>query len=315
VFLKLAKNAVQRQLAVTAKRKGDLMELPAHFQTFLSNIEPTNDQKAEISTAHATLRSRLQEGDYAAYFQGSFLSGSYGRSTAIRLTKTVDVIIAANYSKSFWEPHLALSQLKRHLAKHYQTATIQNGSIRIPLNLVELNITPAITEERKFLKIPDREGHHWVPSNAHRHIQLTAAIEESKNGLYKPLVKALKCWRDHTMADSWKPNSFLLECLIYEYAANSAFVSLPKAVEGFLWYTHNKYKLFSQSRESAPFIREIGAPDANVAKNWAYPNFCSFMDETHRSWILSHQAVDAPSKLVSVDRWRQLFGDAFPTDA
>jgi len=36
------------------------MELPAHFQVFLLNIDLSNDQKAEMSTAYATLRSKLQ---------------------------------------------------------------------------------------------------------------------------------------------------------------------------------------------------------------------------------------------------------------
>jgi len=51
-----------------------------------------------------------------------------------------------------------------------------------------------------------------------------------------------------------------------------------------------------------------------MAKSWAYTDFCNFMDEVYKSWILSHQAVEAQSKLTSVDRWRQLFGDAFPAD-
>ncbi len=290
------------------------MELPTHFQAFLANIEPTNDQKNQVSAEHAALRLRLREGDYATHFQGSFLSGSYGRGTAIRSTKTADIIVVANYSRGFWEPHLALFQLKRHLAKCYTAVTVQKGSIRVSLSVVELNITPAITEERGSLKIPDGTGHNWVASNAHRHIQLSAEMDASKNGLYKPLVKALKWWRDCKMADAWKPSSFLLECLIYDYAANAALTSVPKAIEGFLWYTYNKYKLFRESRDSAPFVREIGAPEINVAKNWAYRDFCCFMDEVYQSWILSHQAVEAPSKIVSVDRWRQLVGDVFPVD-
>jgi hypothetical protein len=292
-----------------------MMELPAHFQNFLSNIEPTNEQKAEATTGLTTIRSRLkEETDYAAYFQGSFLSGSYGRETATRTTKTVDIIVVANYNRTFWEPHLSLSQLKRILSKYHKTATIQNSSVHIPLNFVELDITPAITEGG-FLKIPDRTAHNWVPSNAHRHIQLSSAMDAFKKGLYKPLVKSLKCWRDHKMADAWKPTSFLLECLVYDYAANSAFNSVPKGVEGFLWYTQSKYKLFRESHESSPFIREIGAPDANVAKNWTYRDFCNFMDEVYRSWILSHQAMEAQSKLMSTDRWRQLLGAVFPADA
>jgi hypothetical protein len=289
------------------------MELPAHFQNFLANIEPTNEQKAELSTAHATLRSRLRE-EYAEYFKGSFLSGSYCRDTAIRTTKTVDIIVVTNYDRCLWEPHLLLSQLKRTLLKLYKTATIQNGSIHIPLSWVDLNIVPAIIEER-ILKIPERAAHHWILSNAHRHIQISAEMDASKKGLYKPLVKALKCWRDHKMANSWKPKSFLLECLAYDYAASSAVNSVPKAVEGFLWYIHNKYRLFRESHESSPFIREIGAPDVNVAKSWAYLDFCNFMDAVFPSWILSHQALDAQSKLMYVDRWHQMFGDVFPADS
>jgi hypothetical protein len=288
------------------------MDLPAPFQTFLTNIEPTADQKAEVTTEHVVLRSRLRE-DFAEYFKGSFLSGSYGRETAIRSTKTADIVVVANYDRRFWEPHLSLSQLKRILSKRYQTATVQNGSIRIPIDLVELDIVPAIIEER-VLKIPDRPAHNWVSSNVYRHIQLSTAMDTSKKGLYKPLVKALKCWRDHKMAEAWKPHSFLFECLVYDYVANSAFDSVPKAVEGFLWYTYDKYKPFRESHDCAPFVREIGATETNAAKNWAYRDFCNFMDEVQRSWILSHQAVEAPSKIVTVDRWRQLFGDAFPAD-
>jgi hypothetical protein len=292
------------------------MELPAHFQAFLQNIEPTNDQKAQVSTALTTIRSKLKEdADYAAYFEGSFLSGSYGRETAIRSTKTVDIVVVANYNQAFWESHLALFQLKRILSRNFKAVAVQNGSIRIPLSLVDLDIIPAITEERKVLKIPDGVGHNWVPSNAHRHLQLSAAMDTSKKGLYRPLIKALKCWRDHKMAPSWKPKSFLLECLAYDYASNSELDSVPKALEGFLWYVHNKYKRYKENHESAPFIREIGAADVNVAKNWDYRDFCRFVDEVYLSWILSHQAVEAQSKLMSVDKWRQLLGDVFPADA
>ncbi len=289
------------------------MELPTHFQTFLANIEPTTNQKRETSNANAVLRQRLREDDCMANFQGSFLAGSFGRDTATRSTKTADIIIVANYNKSFWEPHLALSHLKRILAKDYKTITVQAGFLQIPLSSIDLNIVPAITEER-LLKIPDRAAHKWVPSNSHRHIQLSAAMDTSKKGLYRPLIKALKCWRDYKLAKDWKPKSFLLECLIYDYAEHSTFNSVPKAIEGFLWYNNSKYKTFQETHECAPFVREIGAPETNIAKDWPFRDFSSFIDEVHRSWILSHQAVEAQSKIVSVDRWHQLFGDAFPKD-
>jgi len=179
--------------------------------------------------------------------------------------------------------------------------------------LLDLNIVPAIIEEGS-LKIPDKDGHDWISSNVPRHIQLSAEMNESKNRLYNPLVKSLKYWCTHKMDEAWRPDSFLLECLIYDYATNAAFDSVPAAIEGFLWFTHNKYKSFKELQKSSPIIREIGAKDKNVAKDWAYANFCNFRDEVYKSWILSHQAIGAQSKLMSVDRWRQLFGDVFPVD-
>lgn len=289
------------------------MNLPVHFQRFLSDIEPTPNQKAEAAAGYLNLRSRLQEEDYAAYFDHSFVCGSYGRDVALQTTKTIDVVVVANYTASLWEPHLALSHLKRILSKNRQTVTVQNSSIHIPLDTLELKIVPAIRTEDGFLKIPDKTLHNWVRSNARRHNQVSAAMDASKKGLYKPLVRALKYWRDYKMAEAWSTKSFLFECLIYDYAANSDFDSVAQGVEGFLWYTHSKYSPFRESHDCSPFIREIGATDVNVAKNWAYPEFCSFMDEVYKSWILSRQALDAQSKIMSVDRWRQLFGDAFPS--
>ncbi|MGA3059577.1 MAG: hypothetical protein ABSD92_04315 [Candidatus Bathyarchaeia archaeon] len=188
------------------------MELLSYFNQFLSNIEPTANQKAEASTGHTTLRSRLEnDGDFKMAFKDSFLSGSYGRDTAVRPIKDVDIIIVTNYSERL-EPNVALSYLKHILSKYYQNVTIQHRSIHVVLSYVEMDIVPAITANDDFLKIPDRAVLNWVLSNPRRHLQLTARMNSAKNGLYVPLVKALKCWRDNRMNGSWKPKSFLFEC-------------------------------------------------------------------------------------------------------
>jgi hypothetical protein len=154
----------------------------------------------------------------------------------------------ANYNRIFWEPHLSLFQLKRVLSKSFKTVIIQNNSIRIPLNLLDLSIIPAIIEEGS-LKIPDRDAHNWVPSNVHRHIQLTTAMNESKKYLYKPLVKSLKCWRDQRLTEAWRPKFFLLECLVYDYAANSTLDSIPKAIKN-----HKRLHLLSEKSAQKKII-------------------------------------------------------------
>ena len=291
------------------------MDLPTHFQKFLSNIEPTTNQKAEASTGHATLRTRLEKDDeYKTFFQDSFLSGSYGRNTAIRPIKDVDIIIVAGYPEILWNPSLALAHLRRILTKYYQNVTTQNRSVHVSLSYVEMDIVPAIKANGDFLKIPDRAAQNWVLSNPRRHIELNAAINKSRNGMYVPLVKSLKCWRDNRMNDLWKPKSFLLECLVYDYATGSPIDSIPKAIEGFLWYIHNKYKAHRESHQSSPIIRDIGGTGNDVAKKWTYQEFCNFMDEAYRSWSLSYNALQSQNETGSIEKWRQLLGDAFPAE-
>jgi hypothetical protein len=95
----------------------------------LSNIEPTYNQKNEASTGHTTLRSRLQSDEkYKDYFLDSFLSGSYGRDTAIRPIKDVDIIIIADYSEILWEPKTSLYHIKGILSKYYENVTVQSRS-------------------------------------------------------------------------------------------------------------------------------------------------------------------------------------------
>jgi len=291
------------------------MELPSHFQKFLSNVEPTNNQKAEASTGHAALRSRLEKDDeYKTYFQDSFLSGSYGRDTAVRPIRDVDIIIVGDYPEICWKPELALFHLRRILSKYYDNLTTQNRSIHVALSYVEMDIVPAIKAKDDFLKIPDRALQNWVISNPRKHIELSTAINTSRNGWYKPLVKALKCWQDNRMDDSWKPKSFLLECLVYDYATNSPIDSIPKAMEGFFWFIHNKYKAHREANRFSPVIFDIGGTGNDVAKKWTYQAFSNFMDEVYHSWSLSYQALASQNEAESIDKWRQLLGDAFPVD-
>ena len=291
------------------------MELPSHFEKFLSNIEPTYNQKNEASTGHTTLRLRLEKDEkYKDYFQDSFLSGSYGRDTAIRPIKDVDIIIIAAYSETLWRPELTLYHLKGILSNYYQNVTLQSRSVRVALSYVDMDIVPAIKANDSFLKIPDRKAQNWVISNPRKHLELSTAMNAAKNGLYKPLVKALKWWRDNRMNDAWKPKSFVLECMVYDHASNLAITSIPKSLNEFFSFTHKKYATYRQFNVS-PTITDPAGTGINVAKNWANQEFCNFYDEVWKSWNLCYEALNSQDKMDSITKWRQLLGDAFPVNA
>ena len=61
------------------------MELKTDFETFLSEIRPTQNQREALQIGHKTLRDRLNEDEgLKKAFVSDFLQGSYRRATAVR---------------------------------------------------------------------------------------------------------------------------------------------------------------------------------------------------------------------------------------
>jgi len=292
------------------------MELITHFEKFLSNIEPTTNQKSDASTGHNVLRSRLEKDDgYKNYFLDSFVSGSYGRDTAIRPINDVDIIVITKHSQSS-SPDTVLYILEKALGNYYprDKITRQGRSIRVSLSYVIMDVVPAITTNGYdgLLRIPDREVKEWKASHPRKHLQLAIEMNSKQNNLYKPLVKALKQWRDNVMGDPWKPKSFLLECLVYDYATNSNISSIPRAIKDFFWYTKTKYDAHRKANSYSPIIRDPAGTGIDVASKWTYSDFCRFMDELNNSWYLAYQALESTDYNDSLEKWRKLLGEVFP---
>lgn len=116
------------------------------------------------------------------------------------------------------------------------------------------------------------------------------------------------------MGVTWKPKSFLLECLIYDYATSHKIDSIPKAIEDCIWYFKSKFKA-NWDAKTAPFIADIGGTGNNVAKQWTSDEFTKFMAEVDASWTLAYRGLTKDDKTESINYWRELFGSHFPQSA
>ena len=122
------------------------MELKTDFESFLSEIRPTQNQRDDLRTGHKTLRARLNadEGLKGA-FVSDFLQGSYRRATAIRpkndRRSDVDIIVVTRLSEDEYTPAKAMDEFAPFLDKHYKGKWRPQGrSIGIELSYVELDL-------------------------------------------------------------------------------------------------------------------------------------------------------------------------------
>jgi predicted nucleotidyltransferase len=126
------------------------MSLPlvSHFNDFLKNIRLTENQVSELKSAHETLRSRLEDDEeLKSIIVGTFLQGSYKRSTAVRPQNgnrsDVDIIIVTNLDKESVTPDEALDKFKSFLERYYKGKYRKQGrSWGIEMSHVDLDVVP-----------------------------------------------------------------------------------------------------------------------------------------------------------------------------
>ncbi len=288
------------------------MELLSDFKAFLSSIEPGSADVTAAKAAHEKVRDELRtDSESKEAHKETFLSGSYARSTAIKDINDVDVICLLDIDTVTTAPELVLSWLQGILSKYYKETRPQGRSVGAKAaNDVWLDIVPGVpigTDDGP-VKIPDREAQSWVAS--HPKGQIAAAISQNKatDGLYVPVVKITKAWRDRLSPESARPKSYILETLVHKMIGHpttyaGAVVSVLEGIE-------EKYGAFRGSN-TVPFISDPGYASVNVAKRWTSSEFDAFMWQVKVAATVARKAFDSTDEKQSRALWQQLLGPAF----
>jgi hypothetical protein len=152
----------------------------------------------------------------------SILSGSYGRSTAIRPLHDIDLFliftaVASGHGKAV-SPEEFLKRVKQALEQEFpgKQARLQNRSVNIEFNGtgIGFDVVPALEDPQRpgIYWIPDLRKGEWIQSNPRKHIEACDAANARATQRLKPLIKALKRWNQL----QGKPvPSFLLEVMAY----------------------------------------------------------------------------------------------------
>jgi hypothetical protein len=140
------------------------LELKTDFETFLTEIRPTQAQRNNLRDGHILLRSRLKafEG-LKGIIVSDFLQGSYRRSTAVRpkgdRRSDVDIIIVTTLSEEQYGPAEAMDLFVPFLEEHYEGKWKEQGrSFGIELSLVELDLVVTSAPSEAETRILESEA-------------------------------------------------------------------------------------------------------------------------------------------------------------
>lgn len=239
----------------------EVMILKSDFETFLSEIRPTENQQKDLQTGHQTLRDRLNSDETLKSIRISdFLQGSYRRSTAIRPNagkrSDVDIIVVTKLHEDEFTPGAAMDVFKPFLEKYYKGKWRPQGrSFGIELSYVELDLVitscPSLSELGVFkteavmsddsieLARDWRLNESWV-ALAERFYRADAGIKLAKS-MQEPEWKTEPLRIPDREADLWEP-THPLEQIRWTRDMNSRcnghFVNVVKAIK---WWRLEKF--------------------------------------------------------------------------
>lgn len=279
------------------------------FDQFLRGLELTAAQGAEATRQQTVVRTKL--GTHLGGVTSAFLSGSYGRSTAIRPLNDIDLFVildeATHGALRKSKPEACLELVQRALVEAYRGKTlprIQGRSVNIEFTGtgIAFDVVPAFAVASGGYIIPDRELKNWIQTNPKQHEAAGIAANERAGNKLNLLIKAAKHWNNRND----KPlRSFHLEVMSY-----SAFSQAPTT------YAEGLAKLFTHLASAVM----VACPVPSSAG----PNIDAGMTTADRTGIQSklRKAAEAADRALVFERsqqiekanaeWRGLMGAEYP---
>ena len=214
-----------------------MMTISQAFDQLRNNLELTGAERGNISRQQNVVRNNLVEHLAIARH---FISGSYGRKTAIRPLNDIDLFIVLDEQKHSnirsGPARACLELVQSALCDAYRgkSVRIQSRSVNIEFSgsKIGYDIVPAFaTAGGKYL-IPDSDRGSWIHTNPQSHKQAGIEANKRAGGMLNPLIKMAKYWNSNRGGGKLL-RSFHLEVMSYD-----AFQRPPKG------FPHGLHALF-----------------------------------------------------------------------
>lgn len=154
------------------------------------------------------------------------------------------------------------------------------------------------------LYIPDRNLEEWKETHPLEQIRWTWNKNASCNGHYVNVVKALKWWKRINDPDT-HPKSYPFEHLIGQVCPDGV-TSVSEGVTSALEAIVSDYP-------EKPFLPDHGVPEHDVFARVTTEEYDAFYEKVVIAAAKAREAYDSDSIRDSANKWRELFGNEFPS--
>lgn len=291
------------------------MTIRQAIHEFISLLELTEHERAEASRQHTFLRESLSKKLSLHPDHGTFLSGSYSRSTAIRPLNDIDVFCVMlpgpGCDPSQDPPSKGLDVVQTALEAIYPKKDVrrQNRSVNIAFTGtgIAYDVVPAFvdtTSSDLVYLIPDLRAWRWIRSNPRIHKERSMEANARAEGELKPLTKAAKYW-NRRQPEAAQLRSFHLEVMAWSVITQKPEDRLSGLLTLFDGLARRVYERTPEPAGLGPDLDEDLSP---AERRDASERLRAAVDEIRRA-----QGLAADGKTEAAHHvLYQLFGDPYP---
>jgi len=288
-----------------------MMTVAQAMQDFISSLELKDREDSEARRQRDVVKDHLLDG---LTVEELFISGSFGRNTAIRPLKDIDLFLVlerkAHEDLRNGTPRACLDAVHTVLDKAYQNKTsprTQARSVNIEFvgTGIGFDVVPAFRDPNRddVYTIPDSDIGRWIDTNPRIHKEHSTRANDQAGKKAKPLVKALKRW--NALQQPKALRSFHIELMVY-----NALLSPPAS------YAEGLEHLFTDLSERVmypcPDPAGLGSNvDAGYAAGTRERAQALFRNAAGIARHALQAAADGRTEEAHF-HWRSLLGESYP---
>lgn len=286
------------------------MGIADDFKTFLDNIKIDNAAMIALRYGEITCALNKAFRDTDSKTANSLQVGSYGRWTAIKGISDLDMIYilpAAAWDNYKDNGHYALLRdVKDAIARRYPSTTVKVDRlvVRVLYKDFHIEVMPGFKQADGSYKYPDTaKGGSWKITKPQAEIDEIREADQRKNQNLRRLCKMARAWKNkHGVA----MGGLLIDTLAYNFLESTdAYDSNSHLYYDYMCRDFFEF-LADQPRQSE--YAALGSRQRVRVKK-------RFEKKAKKAYELCLEAIGASGQKNERQKWRNIFGNAYPAPA
>lgn len=289
------------------------MSIADDFKSFLSNIKVSDDKSSQVSNRYQEITRALNLNfrNSDDRINNCLQVGSYGRWTAINGISDLDMLyimpnsLWQTYNKKGGQSKL-LDDTKAAISSRYPNTSVKKDRlvVQVLFKNFMIEIQPVFENSDGSFQYPDtyHDG-SWKPTKPRAEIKAMRESVDQKNKNLRRLCKMMRAWKNKQGVGM---GGLLIDTLAHNFL-NSTTGYDKRSINSYHLMCRDFFKFLSEE-PNKEFYLALGSNQRVNVKS-------KFQKAAKKSYDLSLEAIEADQSKSAYKKWKNIFGNPFPSSS